>query len=119
MLKDNEQTFESKKEEIGDMIKKIKGLNEKLAAADDYEYIVDLSGEIIEWLRLIVVIMNNNDGIISDKKIKIETTVLKDYYINYLNGIINNNEYIIQKYKKKIYGMYGKWDEGILDSIQE
>lgn len=117
METDNKETFIKKIKDIQNIMRKIENLNKKLSSIEDYKYIVKLSRVIIDNLRLIVIIMNNNNEFISDISIKNETTLLKDYFINYINGIFNNNEYIIEKYRKNIDATYEKWNKRILDSI--
>lgn len=115
MEKDNVQTFCKRKEEIQGMVKEIESLYEKIHNSYDYNDTVDLSGEIIERLRLIVVILNMNYDIVSDRTLKTETVLVKDYFINYINGIINNNQYIIKKYRKNINDIYKHWRIRILN----
>lgn len=112
----NRLTLTKKIKNIENMVRKIESFNEKIVSSDDYNYIIDLSGKIINELRLIVIIMNNDDFIL-DISIKNETALLKDYFINYINGIFNNNEYMIKKYKKNIDKIYEKWNKRILELI--
>ncbi|MDD3225241.1 MAG: FkbM family methyltransferase [Clostridium sp.] len=108
------------KKEISDIpsiVKEIEILNEKLANSNDCNYVVDLIDKIVKYLKAVVIILNNNNEIIIDMSIKNETMLLKDYYINYINGIFNSSEYIIEKYRKNINTTYEKWNKSILNSI--
>lgn len=116
---DKSQVFNKKINDIYDIVKKIDDLNEKLFNSIDYNYIVDLSGQVIEYLRTIVKILRYNNKLILDMSIKNETILLKDYYINYINGIFNASEYVIEKYRKNIDDSYEEWNENILNLINE
>ncbi|WP_234119666.1 FkbM family methyltransferase [Clostridium hydrogenum] len=114
---DTSQGCIKKAVDISNMIGEIRFLKGKLDNSNEYNNLVDLSGEVIERLQILVNIMNNNNELIVDMSIKNETTLLKEDFINYVNGIFNGNKYIIEKYKKEIYDRYKEWNEKILNSI--
>lgn len=103
--------------EIPHIVQKIQNLYKKFLDEDDYNYIIDLSGEIIEYLNNLLVIINENNNCILDMSIKNETILLKEYFINYINGILNGSDYVVKKYENNIYNKYYAWSKKILNSI--
>lgn len=116
---DKAEIFNKEIKNIPDIVKKIENFSKELHDSNNYNNIVDLSGQIIEYLREIVTILSDNNKFILDMSIKNETMLLKDYYINYINGIFDENKYIIEKYKKNIDNKYENWNKEILSVVKE
>lgn len=99
-----------------DVAKKVISIQDSmnlLIKCTDTAKIVDISGEIIEELREIVDIININFEFWEDKSFKSSTILLKDYFINYINGIFKNNKYIMDKYEVLLKDVYKDWCEKI------
>lgn len=106
---------------IQDSIYLIQKLSEIASEKNDSNEIIDIYGQVIESLNLFSNYITNiidigilvKDAEISN--IKNETIVLKEYYINYVDGLLNPNEYIVEKYKRLINKQSNLW----IDSINQ
>lgn len=90
---------------ILDLMKKYKKIF--LKSEDDNE-IIDIGGEVVELLNSTVKYINEEiigGTLIKTQNIcdvKNELTLFKEYFINYIDGLLNRNEYIINKYRKYV-----------------
>ena len=106
---------------IQDSIYLIQKLSEIASEKNDSNEIIDIYGQVIESLNLFSNYITNliNVGIVVKdaeiSNVKNETIVLKEYYINYVDGLLNPNEYIVEKYKRLINKQSNLW----IDSINQ
>ena len=106
---------------IQESIYLIQKFSEIVSEKNDSNEIIDIYGQVIESLNLFSNYITNliNVGIVVKdaeiSNVKNETIVLKEYYINYVDGLLNPNEYIVEKYKRLINKQSNLW----IDSINQ
>lgn len=93
----------------------VESFNKMTFEKDNVEEIIDIYGQVIEVLNLFSKYITEliGKGILANdfeiNVIRNETIMFKEYCINYVDGLLNPNEYIISKYRNLINDQHSLW----------
>ncbi len=101
----------------------IENLIKMVSEKDDINEIIDIYGQVIEGLNLLckyIITLIDKEIVVNNlevNNIKNETILFKEYCINYVDGLLNPNEYIIEKYKRLIDEQSNIWTDCVNQCI--